>query len=115
MRSLNPDRLMLSTGSDTIGTGIVSSPVDLARWSKPHDGSLASGPLRVAGSVAYTAADNAGVTIVTLSDGMQITFQSVVARSPSAQKMGAQGRVGWPLPYHDTMGQVGRPLMAIAN
>jgi len=107
--SLTPDRLMPSTGSDTIGTGIVLPAVDLAHWFEPHDGSLASGPLRVAGSVAHIVADNAGVATVTLSDGTQITFGSVVAQSRSAQEMGAPGRGGWPLPYRDTTDQATHP------
>jgi hypothetical protein len=75
MRSLNLDRLMLSAGSDTIGAGIVLPSVNLGHLS------TTGGLLRVAGSVACSVVSSAISATVMLSDGMQITFDSVAAHT----------------------------------
>jgi hypothetical protein len=81
MRSLDLDRLMLSTGSDTIGAGIVLPPVNWGRLSTQHDDRSPGGLLRVAGGVARSVVSSAIPATVMLSDGTQITFDSVAAHA----------------------------------
>jgi hypothetical protein len=79
MRSLNPNRLMLSGGSATVDAGVVLSSMDFRRVSARRDDSLAGGLFRVAGGVAHAVASTAIPATVMLSDGTQIIFDTVAA------------------------------------
>ena len=79
MRSLNPDRLMLSSGSASINVGMVLPCVDFGRVSSQHDDSLAGGLFRVGGGVTQAVVSSAIPATVMLSDGTHITFDTIVA------------------------------------
>jgi hypothetical protein len=81
MRSLNLDRLMLSAGSDTIDAGMVLPSVNWGRLSTQRDDHRTGGLLRVAGGVACSVVSSAIPATVMLSDGTQITFDSVAAHT----------------------------------
>jgi hypothetical protein len=81
MRSLNLDRLMVSAGSDTIDAGMVLPSVNLGRLSTQRDDRLTGGLFRVAGGVTRSVVSSAIPAIVTMSDGTQITFDSVAAHT----------------------------------
>jgi hypothetical protein len=77
MRSLNPDRLMVSGGSASINVGMVLPSVDFGRVSVRPDDDLAGGLFRVGGGVAHVVASSAIRTTVMLSDGTRITFDTI--------------------------------------
>jgi hypothetical protein len=79
MRSLSPDRLMLSGNSATTDAGVVLSSLDFRRVSARRDDSLSGGLFRVGGGLADAVASIAIPATVMLSDGTQIIFNTVAA------------------------------------
>ena len=79
MRSLNPDRLMLSGGSATVDAGVVLPSMDFGRVPARHDDDLAGGLFRVGGGVAHAVVSSAIPATVMLSDGTRITFDTIAA------------------------------------